>query len=121
MKVYSKDEENFPHEGIGELFDDVWCDGELVAGRDYWSGDAIKKAPSEYFDCENMIENMRDAAYEAAGEYSDDFMNIPTKKIKELDAIISCWLDAHVTVSFYTVENVQKHCIQVADIEEWMR
>jgi len=45
MKVYSKDEENFPHEGIGELLDDIESDGELVAGREFES--AFRKLQEE--------------------------------------------------------------------------
>jgi len=108
-KVYSRDEERF-QDDLCEVLADLDGDGYLEPGATIYEADKVEYVASKFFrgGVDNIIETIRDQAWEEADEFAESFAeNITKEKLAELETLISNWLDANVPVNFFTVRNVK--------------
>lgn len=108
-KVYSRDEERF-QDDLCEVLADLDGDGYLEPGATIYEADKVEYVASKFFrgGVDDIIETIRDQAWEEAGEFAESFAeNITKEKLAELETLISNWLDANVRVNFFTVRNVK--------------
>lgn len=115
-KVYSRDEEHYFE--LGDLIDMLENDGELLRGTVIYEGDQVQRTASHFLNsiADTIQEHLADQAYDEAGEFAEDWPDIPLDKRLELNELIGKWLDANVPVHFWTVRNV--HQIELTD--EWI-
>lgn len=118
-KCYSTDEEVYQYETLGEAMDAIDGDFGLEDGQIIYEGDAVRRTPSHYFRMDHLLDNMSERANDEGGEWADGFPSLTKEKHDELDALIKGWLDANLTVGFYTVENVKRIEITQAMIDEY--
>ena len=116
---YSTDEENYNYETLGDALDALDGDQGLEEGDVIYEGEALRKAPSYYFDVDGLLEDMGERAHDDAGEWADTFPDLPKDKVAELDAIIKAWLDANLSATFYTVLNTRKVVVTAEMIAEY--
>ena len=97
-----------------EIFQDstsegIIFDNDLQEGDVFYQGEAIYPLPSNFFCIDSLIEYMQENAYDNHSEFAEDYLlDLSDEKVKELETLISEWLDKNVNVSFYTVNNVKK-------------
>lgn len=104
-KCYSTDGENYIHTELGEVLYEInYKVGTVIHEACY-----KHPAPSSMFRINDMIENMQERADDEYGEYAEDFMyDLTEEQVKELDDLISNWLDKNVKVSFFQVYDVKE-------------
>jgi hypothetical protein len=105
---YSLDEETFNYQDLADVLQALDDQGALVEGATFYEGEAVRHAPSYYFDIDSLIEGMGERAYDDAGEYADTFPDLTKEKSVELQTLIETWLDANVEVRFYAVRDTRK-------------
>ncbi|NYT68742.1 hypothetical protein [Pusillimonas noertemannii] len=117
---YSLNGEDYHHGGIGDALDSMASDeGGLVVGRVYWLAVSKSPKPSSFFNVDTLLEDIQCRACDEGGEYAEDFLtDLPDEKAEELRALVSNWLDANVTVGFFTVTNATEQTVTPEDIKE---
>ncbi len=80
-KCYSIDGESFRYDDLAEALVDMDCNGDLIVGAEYESGDAVKQPASSYFDIDRLLEDMGERASDECGEYAEDFPDISDEKL----------------------------------------
>lgn len=120
---YSLNGEDYHHGRIGDALDDMAGDeGGIEVGRVYWLATSKRPKPSSFFNVDSLLEDMQCQADDEGGEYAEDFLaDLSPEKKEELRALVSAWLDANVTVGFFTVTNVAEQTVTPEDIEEMER
>lgn len=120
-KAYSRNEENFDDD-LNEILAALDDDGYLEPGATIYEADTVEYKASALFrgGVDDIIETIRDQAWEEAGEFAESFAeNIPKEKLAELETLISNWLDANVPVNFFTVRNVKQIEVTEAMIADY--
>lgn len=113
-KCYSRDEENYNSESLGELIDNY----ELVEGDHYWEADAIAITHKDFLDVDYILENFDEQGYEEVGEvYDNDFINTPKEAKDELEELIKGWAEKHVNLRYWKVRNSKEFKITKEDLE----
>lgn len=105
MKCYSRDDEEFSHDSLGAMFDEMRSDGELASGAIYYEADcepitaAWMARPSEI---DSLLTRLDDALYEEVGETADTcFTSVSEEAKDELRAFIEGWIGRHTGVERY--------------------
>lgn len=119
--AYSLDGENYRFDDLDELLAELEDDGELVVGKTIHAGTAIHHNASEFFDVDSLTESMQDRAYDEAGEWAEDFPDLPKEQRKELSDLVDAWLDKNVKVNFWTVEDAKEITVTETMISEFKR
>lgn len=105
FKSYSRDDELYCFESIGELFDDMEADGVLEVGMGYYEADCRRLTPSDFtgkWSVEAILERCDDELYEEIGETADnDFTGVTDEAKTELAALLAGWIEKHVNVGRY--------------------
>ncbi|MNX74672.1 hypothetical protein D3C86_1061180 [compost metagenome] len=105
---YSLNEEDYTYDDLHEVLAALDDQGALVEGAVFYEGDANHPTPSSFFHIDHLFDEMGERAGDECGEWADDFPNVGTRERQELEAIINAWIDANVTVSFWTVTSSRK-------------
>lgn len=105
FKLYSRDDELYCFESIGELFDDMEADGVLEVGMGYYEADFRRFKPSDFARpgrIDFILEDFDSDLYEQIGETADnDFSGVPEEAKAELVGLISGWIEKHVNIGRY--------------------
>lgn len=105
FKAYSRDDEQFCFDSIGELFDDMDADGVLEVGMGYYEADCKRLEPSDFARpgrIDYLLEEFDSDLYEEIGEIADEIFSGVTDEAKtELVGLISGWIEKHVNVGRY--------------------
>lgn len=99
-KIYSLNGEDY-----FEDFQDIITD-EVEVGGTYWEADKKTYAPSHFFSFAGMLEDLRDRAFEEAGDFAEDFGKFRSEHDRDAcEAEIRAVLDKYLTCSFFTAKN----------------
>lgn len=105
FKAYSRDNETYCCNSLGELFDDLDSDGELVVGRVYYEADCRRIAPSDFtskHEVRTILERFDECLYEEIGEIADgDFTGVTDEAKTELGNLLAGWIEKNVNVGRY--------------------
>ena len=104
-KVYSRNKEDYPYDGIDEALEAIDNESDLEPGLTIYQGDKVQHVASEFFCIDSLCEDMQERAYDEGGECADDFPDLSKAQTAELETLVKTWLDANVKVRFWTVEN----------------
>jgi hypothetical protein len=111
FECYSTSGEDYSQDTLGEALAD------LEPGDTLHIGTAVRRLPSAFFHVDTLLDNMGDAASDEAGEHADGFPNLPKDKIADLKRMVGSWLDANLTVDFWTVRNTREVTVTQAMID----
>ncbi len=101
---YSRDDETFIFDSVGELFDDLEADGELVVGREYFEADCEHMTMAAIVSVGHLLDQFDEWAYEEVGEiYDADFSSLPQEAKDELRALLIEWQMKHVNLDRYWI------------------
>ena len=112
----------------GDEFIDDWCrlideldDEELGEGTEYFEADKAETKVKDYvkiYTIESLLEQFDDWVYEDVGEVADcDFSNVSKEAKEELQEIIQAWVEKHVNLPYWKVQNVVKKVVTKEDLE----
>lgn len=124
MKVcFSTDDENFVHDDVGSLLDDLMCTGELYVGREYYEADCEALAPSDFLAGSRIycvLGQLDEMLWdEFVGEAADnDFTSVPEEAKEELRQLLTTWVTKHVNVAqYWKVVGKSRRCeVTLADV-----
>lgn len=112
-QCWSANEEDYNSDSLAQLLD---SHPHLTVGSVVWRGEPCRPGASELFDADDAMEMMRDRACDIAGEHADDYPNVSTEDVAELNSLIIGWIDSKAAPTFYTVKNVQPYTLTATDV-----
>ena len=120
---YSTDGENYIYFTIEDAINGIYNDyskADPPIGSIVYCGVGIKPNPSELCNAEDIIETMRDRAWDWGGEHAQDFPNVSKAAIGRLDALLNEWYNEYVTVDFWQIDTktIKEYIITEEDIKE---
>ena len=105
FKAYSRDDELYCFDSIGELFADLDADGLLEVGCVYYEADCQRLSPSDFTgesSVDAILERCDEELYEEIGEIADnDFTGVTDEAKTELATLLAGWIEKHVNVGRY--------------------
>ena len=112
----------------GEDFFDDWYQlideleqEELGEGTEYFEAEKAETKVKDYIEIytiENLLEQFDDRVYEDVGEVADcDFYSVSKEAKEELQEIIQAWVEKHVNLPYWKVQNVVKKVVTKEDLE----
>lgn len=114
---YSINDENYDHESVGDVLDELDTIGDLTVGRVYYEANVRELKASDFSWCfriDEFLKRMDDDLYENVGEVSDcDFSSVPQEAKDELSALLCAWIDKHVVVGRYWKVDGKPRALQV--------
>lgn len=130
--VWASDEENFTHDSMYEALENCvgWVNGEAIppeVGTVLYFGEAVAPNVSKLVDSDDIIDMLRDRAYDNYGEWAENFADLSKndkkdkKAIDKLDKFLQKWITENCPVTFYTVKNVQQYVVTHEDVDEWIK
>lgn len=119
--LYSIDGERYTSYSLGELLDELAGDfsSSEMLGLKYFVGEKVSYMAGQFFTgaAERLIDAARDAAFDEADEWADDFAAaVPEAALDELDALVKAWANKHISCTFCTVKNVRELTITSEDL-----
>lgn len=105
-ECWSADGEEFKYGGLGDLLDE---NDEIEAGAIVYVADAVEPDIAHLCDDEDVIDIIRDRAYDIAGDHAEDCAEVSSEARAELKALLRGWIEKHCNLNFYTVENVRPY------------
>lgn len=116
-ETWSVDNEIFRYDSLRQLID--WNVGTFNPGDTVYVGIAKPPVLSEFCDADDVIDLMMDRGADIGGGFADDFMSNVTNEAKsELTELLKAWMEKHVEVNFFTVENVREYILTQDDLLE---
>lgn len=112
-ECWSTNNEDFPANSLSELLS---SHDELRVGDTVYVGEPVKPKPSSFFDIEDFIEGIGNAAYDVGGEYADGYPDVTEGAKAELQSFVETWLETHCEVNFYQVFNAREYVITEEDL-----
>jgi len=113
-KCYSRDDEQFKFDSIGDLFDDMGCDDELKVGAIYYEADSRPVAPSDFYSVGRILEEM-DETIELGECYDNDASNVSEEAKAELDAFLTGWIEKHINLRYWMIIGKSRQCVVTED------
>lgn len=99
-----------------ELYD-VLENKELQIGDKVYFGEAIKPKHSEYLRMGGLLDCMQDLAFYDADDLADDYAKVSPDAETELHDLILAWMEKHLTINWYRVENVNSRILTAEDFD----
>ena len=94
------------------------CGEDLQPGRVVYVGEVIPVGAGQLINADDVIDTMRDRAYDDVGESSEDYLGSVTQAQKdELHALIVAWADRVEEPGFWRVGKVVKHIVTAENLD----
>lgn len=101
-RFYSRDDEVFRFNDVGELLDDMAADGCLVPGAVYYEADSAPVTADDIVGSGWLLDSLDDQLYELTGEAADgEFSTVDQAAKDELTKLLVAWIERHVNLSLY--------------------
>lgn len=106
FKAYSRDDEMYCFDSIGELFDDLDAEGLLEVGRVYYEADCRKLGAKDFageYGVSAILEQWDNDLCEESDEASGccNFTDVTNEAREELSHLLQAWIEKHVNVGRY--------------------
>lgn len=118
---YSLNGDDFQEGCASEALQQLDDDGCLILGAEYRLGVSRKPDPADFFDVENLVEQMQERAYDVGGEFAEDYLSdLTEEQVHDLDRVVKAWLSSvKPSVSFFNVKEIQTFKVTQEDIDEF--
>lgn len=104
--AFSIDGENYCYGSVGEVVDalavDCYEEAQTI-GLEYYKAVVVKKQAGDFFDVDDLLDQIGDRASDECGEWADGFPHCTKEKRDELERLVVDWLNANVSVDFFLV------------------
>lgn len=114
-EYWSRDEENFSYGSLQEL---LGTHDDIEAGDTVYHGEGIAHDPAEWVGADDVTEQLSCRAYDACGEFAEDYPEVSREAKAELDELLAAWVRKHCTPTFYAIKNVREYEVTAEDIAE---
>lgn len=118
MIVYSANDEDFNYEDISEILNDY---PDMKAGDTVYKAEAKRPDILKLIDCDDVVEQMCERAYDYGGEYAEDWCDSvenDKEAKKALDQSIKRWAKKYLPrVTFYSVGKSEEYILTEGDFK----
>lgn len=101
QKCYSADGEDFHYLEVGEVFDLLDNEGELVAGQVYYEANCKRVTPGDLIRAHNVIDSIFDAMLDEVGEVAESYARVAIEAESELQQLLEEWITRHANPSAF--------------------
>lgn len=98
---YSIDDENYNLTSIGDVLDDLRCEGRLEVGAVYYEADCRPMSASDVFSVSQFLEDIGERMYDEVGEIADSYPSVSSEGREELKTFMLDWVNKHADPSRY--------------------
>lgn len=103
-KCYSLNDDDFNHDELGDLFDELEGNDELIVGHVYYEADCHVPSTDNALDVAAILEAADEQMYDLIGEvYDNAFGEASPDARDELKALLNIWAEKHVSLDRYWV------------------
>lgn len=114
---YSLNGEDFQEGCASEALQALDDDGQLTLGAEFRLGVSDRPDPADFFDVDDLIEQMQDRAHDVGGEFAEDYLT--DEQVQELGRLVKAWLSSvNPRVNFFSVKQIQTFKVSQEDIDE---
>lgn len=116
MEVWSANDEDFNYYSLDELLNDF---PESKVGDVVYKAEATSPSILNMVDGDDIVELIRERAYDYGGEWSEDWCYCLDKEQEvKLNALLTEWAKGLPAVNFYRVGKSEEYKLTEADLEE---
>lgn len=117
---YSLNGDDFQEGCASEALQALDDDGQLILGAEYRLGVSDRPDPADFFDVNQLIEQMQERAHDVGGEFAEDYLtDLTDEQVLDLDRVVKAWLSSvNPQVSFFSVKQIQTFKVTKEDIDE---
>lgn len=108
---WSVDDETFEDE-LTELLE---RNDTLRPGDTIYKGIKSRHKTSDYFDVNNLLEEIENSIFDRFGEISEGFPEVSEAEREELKEVVSAWLNAHCPMPFFAVDDSESYTLTEED------
>lgn len=118
---YSINGEDFQEGEASDALQDLYDGCQLEIGTEYRLGVAEKPDPADFFDVDQLIEQMQERAYDVGGEFAEGYLtDLTEEQVRDLDGVVKAWLSSvKPSVTFFNVKEIQTFKVTQEDIDEF--
>lgn len=109
--AYSLDNERyFDIQDILEMINELTSEYKQLEHSFIYIGDKIELFHKDFFNVDNLVESITDAAYEESEDYSDNYISQFTdEKKKDLSSLVLKFLNENINQpDFFHIENIKQ-------------
>ena len=104
--VYSRDNEDFSFEELGDLFDDMESDGCFEVGTIYYIVEAKETEGTDFINVKRVLEMFDEQAYDDIGEcYNNDYSSCSEEAKSELNLLLNEWSSKHIELNYWLIRD----------------
>lgn len=117
------DDPTYAYSTCGEHYTEGWQEflennPDLEPGHSYFRGVVAHPDPSSWTpDADWVLEHMAEQAYEAAGEFAEDYPTADQQAKDELEALLKTWAIKHCQPHFFLVDKAEVFTLCAEDFE----
>lgn len=117
---YSLNGDDFQEGCASEALQALDDDGQLTLGTEYRLGVSDRPDPADFFDANDLIEQMQERAHDVGGEFAEDYLtDLTDEQVLELGRLVKAWLESvKPQVNFFSVKRIQTFKVTQEDIDE---
>ncbi len=113
---WSGNNEDYEYLELGDLLSDL---DDVFVGQVVYVGDLVVPKSDEFFNVEQVIEDMQEKAWDLVGEVSDGFLDdVSDSAKKELSDSLINWLDKYGKPRFGRICNEEPYIVTKEDIDD---
>jgi len=114
---YSLNGEDFQEGCASEALQALDDDGQLTLGAEFRLGVSDRPDPADFFDVDDLIEQMQERAHDVGGEFAEDYLT--DEQVQELGRLVKAWLSSvNPRANFFSVKQIQTFKVSQEDIDE---
>ena len=120
---YSLNGDDFQEGCASEALQALDDNDQLTLGAEYRLGISERPDPADFFEVDQLIEQMQERAHDAGGEFAEDYLtDLTDEQVLDLDRVVKAWLSSiNPQVNFFSVTQIQTFKVTQEDIDEHRR
>lgn len=120
---YSLNGDDFQEGCASEALQALDDNDQLTLGAEYRLGVSERPDPADFFDVDDLIEQMQERAHDVGGEFAEDYLtDLTEEQIADLRRVVNTWLSSvNPQVNFFSVKQIQTFKVTQKDIDQHRR
>ncbi|UDG77025.1 hypothetical protein H4P35_06670 [Achromobacter sp. 77] len=117
---YSLNGDDFQEGCVSEALQALDDNDQLTLGAEYRLGVSERPDPADFFDVDDLIEQMQERAHDVGGEFAEDYLtDLTDEQVLDLGRVVKAWLSSvNPQVNFFSVKQIQTFNVTQEDIDE---
>lgn len=120
--LYSTNDEEFWLDDVDEVMQELDDADALTEGSTYYVGEFSRFNPADCIDAASVLEQASERLVDECGDCVEDAFSVGKNAVDELDEILRCWVNRHVTGQYWAADGMSRELrITANDIQSFRR